>query len=146
MVRYIYNHFNLFLSVALTLPRPLSKKCKTNAKKLEKAVEGSKEQAKLLKKLEQIPAWNDWVRVYHTFISLGAKPNSPRNLFRHWTYALKDKIHLMDDAYAEQYHMIADAIDHKAAGKEYNDIDIRALLNNLLDGYDHNDSEEEEEY
>jgi hypothetical protein len=146
----VHNRANLFQSVALHLSRPLDNDCQNLAKKLEKAVKGSDEQAKakltITKKLKQIPAWNDWVIVHQTYSLLGGKSKSPRALFWFWRYTLKDKIHLMDDAYVEQYLAISDAIDRKAAGEECSDIDIRALLNNLLDGYDHNDSEEEEEY
>ena len=146
----VHNRFNLFLSVALTLPRPLNEDCQNSAKKLEKAVAvaGSGEQAELTNKLEKIPAWNDWVIVHQTYGLMGGKSKSPRVLFWFWTYTLKGKIHSMHDAYIEQYHAIADAIERKAVGKQYSDIDIRALVNIFLnpeDGYDHNDSEEEEE-
>ncbi len=126
---FVYNKCTVFLSVALHLPRPLSKECIGLAKQLEKAAAGSDKHAVLLAQLKQHAAWNEWVKVAQTYFMMQEKALSPRLLFLYWRDYLFRKLN--DDAHRDQYDAIEYTIKKKKAGQEYNTINILALINSL---------------
>jgi hypothetical protein len=125
----MYKYSPLLLCVALHLPRPLSKECIWQAKQLEKATEGSDEQADLLAQLEQHAAWNEWVQVAQIYFLLQGKTNTPRKFFMYWRYKLFER--LQNNAYRNQYNAIASTIQRKGASQEVTNIDIHALFDSL---------------